>query len=70
MAYLSSLIEHQGPNSLYAFLKNGNLASQLECWSDLNDTKCGYSFFEIEVELTEEGLSKWKLVVQNIYEVL
>lgn len=62
------IIGHEGKNSLLAQLKRENLATGLSCGllPESRDTQ----FLYVEIELTEEGLKKYSLVVERLFQTI
>jgi insulysin len=55
--YLAHLIGHEGPGSILAYLKEKGWANALSAGGSPITTKA--AFFEIDIKLTTEGLSKY-----------
>lgn len=66
--YLSHLIGHEGPGSVLAYLKEQGLANSLSAGAH---TICpGSAFMEIEVNLTPEGLTRYRDVVRIVFQYI
>lgn len=66
--YLSHLIGHEGPGSILAYLKEQGLANSLSAGAH---TICpGSAFLEIEINLTPEGLKKYRDVVKVVFQYI
>ncbi len=55
--FISSLVGHEGPNSLLSFLIKEDLANSLSSYVD-NDLDCLTSF-NIDITLTQNGFKNW-----------
>lgn len=66
--YISHLIGHEGPGSILAYLKEQGLANSLSAGAH---TICpGSAFFEIEVNLTPEGLKRYRDIVKIVFQYI
>ena len=66
--YLSHLIGHEGPGSILAYLRGQGLANSLSAGGH---TICpGSGFFEIDINLTPEGLKKYQDVVKIVFQYI
>ena len=66
--YISHLIGHEGPDSILAYLKGQGLANGLAAGAS---TVCpGTAFFHIQIRLTEEGLRRYKDIVQILFQYI
>lgn len=63
--YLSHLFGHEGKNSILSYLKHYNLADELTAGND--DDFTTYSYFYIEIKLTEKGLACYESVLEIVY---
>lgn len=63
--YLSSLLGHEGPNSLTSSLIKDDLISALTCGSD--HTANTYSQFFIQINLTKKGLENYNEVIKRVF---
>lgn len=66
--YLSHLIGHEGPGSLFSYLKKKNLVLGLSAGFD--DNFHGFSFFQITFELTPEGIKKTDDIIEACFQYL
>lgn len=66
--YISHLLGHEGPGSVFAYLKDRGLVSSLSAGS--HPVCPGSAFFELEIELTLEGLKKYHEVVKIIFQYI
>jgi insulysin len=66
--YLSHLIGHEGPGSLFSFLKKKNLVLGLSAGFDENFH--GFSFFQITFELTPQGLKGVDDIIEATFQYL
>lgn len=62
------ILGHEGKTSLLAELKRENLATGLSC--GLLPESRDIPFLYIEIELTEEGLKKYSLVVERVFQTI
>ncbi|MFA6916172.1 MAG: insulinase family protein [Parachlamydiales bacterium] len=62
------ILGHEGKTSLLAELKRENLATGLSCGSlpESRDTQ----FLYVEIELTEEGLKKYGIVIERLFQTI
>ncbi|CAF2145915.1 unnamed protein product [Rotaria magnacalcarata] len=67
-SYLSHLIGHEGDGSILSYLKKSGLA--IELVSGERNSAPGFNFFTVDVELTIEGLNRWKQVIYIIYQYI
>jgi insulysin len=64
--YISHLIGHEGPGSILAYLKEKGWANDLSAGSE---SVCpGTAYFEVQVRLTEEGLVRYKDVLEVVFQ--
>ncbi|KRW98169.1 Metalloenzyme, LuxS/M16 peptidase-like protein [Pseudocohnilembus persalinus] len=63
--YLSHIIGHEGRNSLYSKLKSEGLILELGCgkWDQMNL----FSYFFVEIELTQKGIQNYEYVLQLVF---
>jgi insulysin len=66
--FVSHLIGHEGPGSILAYLKDQGLANTLS--AGYHNVCPGTSFFEIEISLTPEGLTKYHDVVKIVFQYI
>lgn len=64
LSYVSSLIGHEGENSLFSLLKDEGLALELTSWdwSMMNL----FTFFFVTVTLTKKGLEEYTRVINYV----
>lgn len=65
---LCYILGHEGNESLLAQLKRENLGTALSCGRDYQSREDIILY--VEIELTEEGLKKYPLVVERVYQTL
>lgn len=66
--YICHLIGHEGPGSILAYLKEQGLANSLSAGAH---TICpGSAFLEIDVNLTPEGLKRYRDVVKVVFQYI
>lgn len=65
--YIKSLIGHEGPNSLLSYLKYKSWSSFL-CAKV--DHEFGFAFFNITIDLTEEGLCNVEKIVSLLFQYI
>ena len=66
--YLSHLIGHQGPGSIFALTKAKGWADNLSAY---NSPICpGSAVFRIEVSLTEDGLKNYTEIVKTVFQYI
>jgi insulysin len=64
--FLSHLLGHEGPGSIFAYLKDKGWANDLSCGYY---TLCpGTAFFDFEVKLTTEGLQKYQEILKVVFQ--
>lgn len=66
--YYSHLLGHEGEGSLLSLLKRHGWANALSAGASPNSR--GYAFFEVSVELTEEGLLHVEDIILRIFQYL
>lgn len=67
MNYISHLIGHEGPGSLFCELKERNWCEELGAgYRDIP----GFSFFFVEINLTEEALNHIDEIVKLLFQVV
>jgi insulysin len=66
--YYSHLLGHEGHGSILSLLKAKGWATALSAGSD-NDSR-GYSFFQVSVELTPDGLSHVEEIIKTVFQYL
>jgi len=66
--YISHLIGHEGPGSILAYLKDIGLANSLS--SGAHNVCPGSAFFEIEINLTPEGLKRYRDIVKIVFQYI
>ena len=65
---LVNLINEEGPNSLYHFLKKSNLINSLYAYTDDDDGINSLFFlFTIELDLTEKGIENWLEILKEFF---
>ncbi|CAF0885808.1 unnamed protein product [Adineta ricciae] len=67
--YLSFLIRHRGTGSLFSHLKKLGFASSIQSLGGTHAAP-GFNFFTMELNLTREGLERWREVVVLVYQYL
>ncbi|CAF4013700.1 unnamed protein product [Adineta steineri] len=67
-SYLSHLIGHEGDGSLLSYLKKLSLATELV--SGEKNAAPGFNFFYVYLELTIEGLGRWKEIIYIVYQYI
>jgi insulysin len=66
--YLSHLIGHEGPGSIYALIKSKGWANGLGAGAS---SLCpGSAFFSISIRLTEEGLKHYEEVAETVFQYI
>ncbi|ODQ67629.1 hypothetical protein NADFUDRAFT_32410, partial [Nadsonia fulvescens var. elongata DSM 6958] len=66
--YFVYLIGHEGPGSVYSFLKSKNWVTSL--YASANDLAKGYGMFQIEVGLTVEGIRQYEGVILALFQYI
>lgn len=66
--YISHLIGHEGPGSILAYIKAKGLANALSAGA--SPVCPGAAFFSITIRLTEEGLKRYKEVVEIVFQYI
>ena len=66
MSYINMLVGHEGPGSLYSFLKDRNWCEYVTCGYE---TFPGFSFFGINVGITKEAMDHIDDIVKLIFQV-
>merc|ERR1711962_1041704 len=66
--YLTSLIGHEGPESLLHEIKRQGLGTALLTKNDR--LARGIEFFQVRISLTRLGLSEWKSVIRLLFEYI
>ncbi|KAJ9631146.1 metalloprotease [Knufia peltigerae] len=66
--YISHLLGHEGPGSLFAYLKDKGLVSSLSAG---HHPVCpGSAFLEMDLDLTTEGLKKYHEIVKIVFQYI
>jgi insulysin len=66
--YVAHLLGHEGPRSLFSYLKRQGWANSLACANE--EELSGFETFEVVVGLTNEGLAAVDNVIEAIYSYL
>ncbi|CAK9096568.1 Insulin-degrading enzyme (Insulin protease) (Insulinase) (Insulysin) [Durusdinium trenchii] len=71
-SYLSSLIGDEGPGSILSYLKNEGWASELTAGAggDNFSHSSNSMIFNVQIDLTDKGLSHWTEVVKTVFQYL
>ncbi|CAF1415312.1 unnamed protein product, partial [Adineta ricciae] len=67
--YLSFLINHEGTDSLFSYLKRMGLVLEVTSYAAAQIAP-GFNIFSIEIELTIDGLKQWERIVFLIYQYM
>jgi len=67
-SYVSHLIGHEGPGSLLSYLKKEGLANDV-CAGEKSGAR-GFSFFNVDIDLTETGLKEYKKVIHTVFQYI
>ena len=63
--YLSQLLGHEGKNSLLSYLKNENLAEELNSGNEDLFSCCSYIY--VDIKLTEKGLGQYEHILEVVH---
>jgi insulysin len=66
--YISHLIGHEGPGSILAYLKDKGWANDLSAGAE--EVCPGTAYFEVQIRLTEEGLERYKDVLEVFFQYI
>ena len=66
--YFTSLIGHEGPESLLQEVKRQGLVDTLVTKKD--NTAPGINHFEVSFNLTPKGLERWKTIMRHLFEYI
>lgn len=63
-AYFCHFLGHEGPGSLMSLFRSRGWATSLSAYAQMDD---GFGFFEVQIELSEEGLSKHRDIIELVF---
>ena len=64
VASLCDFLGHEGPGSIMSLFRSNGWATSLSAYANTDD---GFGFFEVQVELSDEGLNKHREIIELVF---